>query len=72
MWDWTSGSDDPLCKTTLNMDFGQQVSCGTHHSPETIGGHMMLHTDTPVVPCAISSDVPGVQHGGLLPASQQQ
>ena len=26
VWDWTSGSDDPLCKTTLNMDFGQQVS----------------------------------------------
>ena len=22
--------------------------------------------------CAISSDIPGVQHGGLLPASQQQ
>ena len=26
VWDWTSGADDPLCKTTLNTDFGQQVS----------------------------------------------
>ena len=36
VWDWTSGSDDPLCKTTLNTDFRQQVSRGTLHSPKRL------------------------------------
>ena len=36
VWDWTSGSDDPLCKTTLNTDFRQQVSRGTLHSPKLL------------------------------------